>query len=470
MIIDAVMFVFNILMAFADSFWGLPMLLITGFIAVVYTIENRGFQFTHFGYAIRETLGKTMKVQSSCVNERGITSFKALCMALSNTIGVGNIAGVSLAIALGGPGAVFWIWIAGVLGMIIKYGEIVLGCKYHEIDPKTGMYYGGIMWYIEKGLGEKWKWLASIYAVVYILSGINGPGVQVNTLATSVTAYFNIPSMLIGIILSVLIGAVLLGGLKRISEFAGKVVPMMSVMYMVITATIVIIYIRQVPEIILLILRCAVSDCQAVAGGFGGASAAMAIRYGIARGFYSNGAGTGDSPFAHSSVDVSHPSEQGIWGIAEVAVDTLVCTGTALMVLLTGVWQTGESGAPLTASAVSIAFHSEAFGNVFIILMVLFFSLTTAIMSAYYGEVSLKFFTKRNTSIIVYRFIVCLYVVFCTNTVFVERLDIVWRIADFNTIIAMVVSITSLFLLRKDVAECTKEYKEIVKRRKKQHI
>ena len=460
MLIDAVMFVFNILMWIADRFWGLPMLLITGFIAVVYTVMNRGFQFTHFGYAMKETLGRTIKERGSKTGEKGISSFKALCMALSNTIGVGNIAGVSLAIALGGPGAVFWIWIAGVLGMIIKYGEIVLGCKYHEIDPETGMYYGGIMWYIEKGLGENWKWLAAIYAVVYILSGINGPGVQVNTLATSVTAYFDIPSMLIGIAFSILIGAVLLGGLKRISEFAGKVVPLMSTMYLFITMAIVLIYIRQVPDTILMIFRYAVSDCRAVTGGFGGA---MAIRYGIARGFYSNGAGTGDSPFAHSSVDVGHPSEQGIWGIAEVAVDALVCTGTALMVLLTGAWQTGESGAPLTASAVSIAFHSDAFGNIFIILMVLFFSLTTAIMSAYCGEISLKFFTKKKPAIMAYRCIVCLYVIFCTNAVFVERLDIVWRIADFNTIIAMLVSITSLFLLRKDVAECTRGYKEIIK-------
>ena len=139
--------------------------------------------------------------------------------------------------------------------MIIKYGEIVLGCKYHEIDPETGMYYGGIMWYIEKGLGENWKWLAAIYAVVYILSGINGPGVQVNTLATSVTAYFDIPSMLIGIAFSILIGAVLLGGLKRISEFAGKVVPLMSTMYLFITMAIVLIYIRQVPDTILMIFR-----------------------------------------------------------------------------------------------------------------------------------------------------------------------------------------------------------------------
>lgn len=462
---NAVMFVFHILMGIADSFWGLPMLLLTGAIAVIYTVMNRGFQFTHFGYAMKETLGKTIKERGSRTGARGISSFKALCMALSNTIGVGNIAGVSLAIALGGPGAVFWIWVAGVLGMIIKYGEIVLGCKYHEIDPETGMYYGGIMWYIEKGIGKNWKWLAAIYAVVYILSGINGPGVQVNTLATSVTAYFEIPSMLIGVILAGLIGAVLLGGLKRISEFAGKVVPLMSVMYLVITVAIVVIYIRQVPETIGMIFRYAFSDCQAIAGGFGGAGAAMAIRYGIARGFYSNGAGTGDSPFAHSSVDVSHPSEQGIWGIAEVAVDALVCTGTALMVLLTGAWETGQSGAPLTASAVSMAFHSDAFGNIFIILMVLFFSLTTAIMSAYCGEISLKFFTQRKPVIMGYRCIVCLYVIFCTNAVFVERLDIVWRIADFNTIIAMVVSITSLFLLRKDVAECTREYKEIIKQK-----
>ena len=147
---DGVMFLFNLMMAAADWFWGLPMLFLTGFIAVVYTVTNRGFQFTHFFRVMKATFGKMTKEKEPTGKKRGISSFKAMCMALSNTLGVGNIAGVSVAIAMGGPGAVFWLWIAGLLGMIIKYGEITLGCKYREIDSETGMYYGGIMWYIEK--------------------------------------------------------------------------------------------------------------------------------------------------------------------------------------------------------------------------------------------------------------------------------------------------------------------------------
>ena len=461
------MFLFNLMMAAADWFWELPMLFLTGFIAVVYTVTNRGFQFTHFFRVMKATFGKMTKEKEPTGKKRGISSFKAMCMALSNTLGVGNIAGVSVAIAMGGPGAVFWLWIAGLLGMIIKYGEITLGCKYREIDSETGMYYGGIMWYIEKGLGRNWKWMAAVYAVVYVISGINGPGVQVNTLATSITSYFDVPSTMIGIIIAALMAVILIGGIKRISEFAGKVVPLMSVMYLVIVGVIVIINIRAIPETILIIFRYAVSDCDAVAGGFGGATVAMALRYGIARGFYSNGAGVGDSPFAHSAADVSHPSQQGIWGIAEVAVDTVVCTGTALIVLITGAWKSGESWAPLTASAIAEAFHSEAFGNIFIIIMVLFFALTTAVMCAYYGEISVRYFTKKKCVMTVYRIIICLYAVFCTNPFFMERLDIVWRIGDFNSAFAMIISIVTLFLLRKDVAACTVEYKAMTKKKER---
>lgn len=459
---NGIMFLFDLMMAVADWFWGLPMLFLTGFIAIVYTVANRGFQFTYFGHVMKATFGSIAKEKETEKKRTGISSFKAMCMALSNTLGVGNIAGVSVAIAMGGPGAVFWLWIAGLLGMIIKYGEITLGCKYREIDPETGMYCGGIMWYIEKGLGKNWKWMAAIYAVVYVISGINGPGVQVNTLATSITSYFDIPSTLIGVVIAVLMAVILIGGIKRISEFAGKIVPFMSIMYLLIVLVIVLMNLKAIPETIVSIFRYAVTDCKAIAGGFGGASVAMALRYGTARGFYSNGAGVGDSPFAHSAADVAHPSQQGIWGIAEVAVDTLVCTGTALIILVTGAWKSGESGAPLTASAIAKAFGSEAFGNIFIIIMVLFFALTTAVMCAYYGEISVKYFTKKKVAMTIYRIIICLYAVFCTNPFFMEQLDIVWRIGDFNSAFAMVISIFTLFLLRKEVAECTKQYKAMV--------
>lgn len=468
MIMDVIMKVFGVMMAIADWFFGLPMLVLTGGIAIVYTITNRGFQFTHFGYVLKNTIMKSFGKDEGTKSGKGISSFKATCMALSNTLGVGNIAGVSLAIALGGPGAVFWIWMAGLLGMIIKYGEITLGVKYREIDPETGMYRGGIMWYIEKGLGKNWKWMAVIYAIVYIISGINGPAVQVNTLATSVTDYFNVPSVAVGLATVAILMLVLLGELKRISEFAGKVIPLISLSYIFIVIVIIVLNIKALPETIAMILKYAVTDHQAILGGFGGASVSMAIRYGIARGFYSNGAGTGDSPFAHSSADVEHPSQQGIWGIAEVIIDAVVCTGTALIVLVTGAWESGESGAPLTAKAISTAVGSEAFGSIFIMVMVFFFALTTAVMCAYYGEISVRYFTKSKKAMILYRIILCVYAVFCTNPYFVERLDIVWRIGDFNSVFAMTISIVTLWLLRKDVAECTREYKEMIKEQRKQ--
>ena len=347
MIMNVVMKAFDVMMAIADWFFGLPMLVLTISIAVVYTITNRGFQFTHFFFVLKETILKSFGKESAVETGRGITPFKATCMALSNTLGVGNIAGVSLAIALGGPGAVFWIWVAGLLGMIIKYGEITLGAKYREVDPETGMYRGGIIWYIDKGLGKRWKWMAVVYAVIYVISGVNGPAVQVNTLATSVTSYFDVPSMAVGVVTVAMLALVLLGGLNRISKFAEKVIPTMSLTYIFIVIVIIVIHIQDLPATIGMIFKYAVTDCQAGIDGFAGASVGMAIRYGIARGFYSNGAGTGDSTFAHSSADVDHPSKQGIWGITEVVVDAVVCTGTALIVLVTAHGKQGKVALPL---------------------------------------------------------------------------------------------------------------------------
>lgn len=470
MIMDAIMAIFNVMMAIADWFFGWPMLFLTGGVAIIYTIYNRGFQFNYLGFSLKRTLF-IMKSDTEELNnrhKRGVSSFKATCMALSNTLGVGNIAGVSLAISMGGPGAIFWIWIAGFFGTILKYGEIVLGVKYRELDSNSGMYHGGIMWYIEKGLGPRWKWMAVIYALVYLVAGVNGPAVQVNTLATSVTSYDNrIPPMAVGIITVIILAMVLLGGLNRISEFAGRVVPMMSLIYIVVSLTIIVLNFKMLPQTVLMIFKYAFNNTPSIIAGFGGATVATSLRYGIARGFYSNGAGVGDSPFAHSTADVSHPCEQGIWGITEVVVDAIVCTATGLMVLITGAWMSGESGAPLTARAIGTAFGNQNIGSLFIIVMVFFFALTTAVMCAYYGEICITYFTKNQAVLMIYRFIICAYSVFCTNKLFVERLDIVWRIGDFNSAISMIISLTTLLLLRKDVARCTKEYVGSIQKKKR---
>lgn len=455
------MAILNTVIAIGDFLWGMPMLILLCIVAILYTVGNKGFQFVYFGYIMKNTFGKIlMKKRTS---NKGISSFKAMCMALCNTLGVGNIAGVALGIAMGGPGAVFWIWIAGLMGMIIKYGEITLGVKYRDVDPNTGLYQGGIIWYIKKGLGKKWQWIAVAYAFIYTIAMVNAPAVQINTIASSITSYINIPSMAIGVILAFLMVIVLIGGVKRISDFAGIVVPFMSITYIIAAVIVLVMNADQIPGAFGIIFKYAISDAQSIAGGFGGATVALAARHGLARGFYSNGAGTGDAPFAHSSADVDNPSEQGMWGVSEVFIDMIVCTCTALVILVTGAWKTAETGAELTAEAFSINFGSQLFGNLLISIIILFFGFTTALACAYIGELCLQFFTRRRIILQIYRAIICIAAACATNPLLVNRIDILWRVGDFNTAVSIMLSLLVLILLRKDVYTCTTEYKNMIK-------
>lgn len=464
MLFDTILLIMHKLIAIGDFLWGMPMLIFLSVVAVIYTIGTGGFQFTYFTHCMRNTFGTLFRFKANQPSGKGISSFQAMCMALCSTLGVGNIAGVSLAIAFGGPGAVLWIWIAGLLGMIIKYSEITLGVKFREIDPATGMYRGGLMWYVKKGLGRRWKWIAVVYAAVYVVVMINAPAVQINTIASAASAYFNIPPLLVGVVAASLMGLVLLGGLKRLSRFAEKIVPIMSVAYLIVTLVILILYLSEVPKAFGLIFKYAVTDAQAVVGGFGGASVAMAVRHGLARGFYSNGAGTGDSPFAHSSSDVDHPVKQGLWGVSEVVVDNIICTCTALTILVTGAWESGAAGVALIIQAISIAFDSLVFGNIFVITLIIFFAFTTAVMCAYYGEICLRYFTKSKAASNIYRLIICFAAAFATNSVFVSRVDLLWRLGDFNVAVSIMLSLTTLVLLRKEVFASTKEYKQMIKK------
>lgn len=450
----------EILIPVGNFLWGMPLIIMLFGIALVYTIGTRGFQFRYFGYILKNTFGKNIAGQRNTMS--GITSFKAFCTALCNTLGTGNIAGVGIAIALGGPGAVFWIWMASLFAMIVKYGEILLGCKYREVDPETGMYRGSIMLYIEKGLGKSWKWIAICYAFVYMVAGFNGPCMQINTIATTVTSYVNIPPFTIGIAAAIFMGLILLGGMSRLSNVAEKIVPFMAVLYFLGTVFVLIKYYQVIPDTFALIFKSAISDTQAIAGGFGGASVAMAARYGVARGFFSNGAGCGDAAFAHSAADVKEPGDQAIWGISEVFIDGIVCTCTALVILSTGAWTTGKSGAVLTAEGFTRAFESYLGGGIYLSVIIAAFAFTTAVFGAYVGERCLEYFVKNNKLRTVYRIIMCLAAILGTNQVFVSQLEKLWYLADFNSGVVTLLSVIALFLLRKDVFEETKKFEKYI--------
>lgn len=455
---DFLMKIANVIISIGNFLWGVPMLTLLGLLGIILTVGTKGFQFRRFGHIWKNTLGTGNRKQGE--SQKGISSFKAACMALCNTLGTGNIAGVALAIAMGGPGAMFWIWIAMLLGMIIKYGEITMAAKFHELDSDTGLYRGGIMWYIRKGLDKKWHWLASVFCFVYVIVVINAPAVQINTICSSVTGYFDVPSMLVGGILVVAMIIVGYGGLKKVSDFAGNIIPVMAGSYFLVCIIVIVMNIGKLPETFGLIFKYAFSDIKAMAGGFGGATVALAIRHGLCRGFYSSGAGSGDATFAHSSADVKHPVQQGMWGITEVFIDGIVLTCTGLVVLTTGVWESGVSGAPLVAEAIGSAFHSSAFGNIFVIACILLFAFTSAFMCLYYSEVCLKWVTNNNVIKWIYRFVICGWAFFCTNELFVQKVSIIWSIGDFGSVCVMICACFAVFLLRKEIFKTTADYEE----------
>lgn len=463
--LEAVIKVFDVLVDIGNFLWGTPMFVCLTAISIIFTIGTKGFQFTHFVYSIKNTLGK--RFVGVTAKEGTISPFKATCLALCNTLGVGNIVGVSLAVSLGGPGAIFWIWVAGILALSIKYAEITLGVKYREKDPATGMYRGGFIWYVEKGLGKKWKWLSVVYAVVLTVVYINAPAVQVNSAVSAVTNCFpGIPTLLLGTIFALIVFFILNGGLKRVSGFAEAVVPVMAGAYFILTLLVLILNITELPAAFGAIFYHAVTDTKAITGGFGGATVAAALRYGIARGFYSNGAGTGDSPMAHAAADVEHPSQQGMWGITEVVIDVLVCTCTGLAVLVTGTWETGLSGAPLTASAFSAAFHSTTFGNVFVAITIVLFAITTATACGHYGSICLGYLTKSKVIRFLYICVISLWAVFECIPTFVENISFFWSVGDFNVAITIFLNLIALFLLRKDVFQTTEDFRKSISTQK----
>ena len=455
---EMIMNIVNVLISIGNFLWGMPMLIVLLLLSVCLTIGCKGIQFRYFGHILKITLGSMTNQKES---SKSISSFKAACMALCSTLGIGNITGVALAIAMGGPGAMLWIWVAAFLGMIIKYSEISLGVHYREIDPQTGVYRGGVMWYIKKGVDKRWHWLAAVFAGVYLIVVINAPAVQINTMVSSITAYFSIQPMLIGFIMVVLMALVGYSGIRRVSSITEKIIPVMAVAYFVIVFAILFMNVRKLPGTVGLIFKSAVADVEAVAGGFGGATVAMAARHGLCRGFYTNGAGSGDSTFSHSSAEVDHPVQQGVWAITDILVDVLGCTATGLVILITGVWTTGESGAPLAADAISAGCHSEVFGNLFIMISIILFAFASAFMCLYCSELCLRYFTQNRIIVIIYRCVICLWAFFATNETFVSQVSILWSLGDLGSACLMLINLFAVFLLRKRVFALTTDYKKI---------
>jgi AGCS family alanine or glycine:cation symporter len=429
--------------------WGpLIIILIIG-TGTYLSVMTKFFSITKLGYVLKNTLLKMFSKDDK--GEGEVTAFQAVATALAATVGTGNIAGVATAIALGGPGAVFWMWLAAIMGMTTKFAEVVLAVNYREKTP-DGRFVGGPMYYITNGLGKNWKWLAVIFAVFGTFASFGiGCMVQSNSVALSAQSTFGVPVLATGIILAVLTAAVIVGGIKRIGAFTEKLVPFMAALYILGGLWLLIANVSKVPAAFALIFTNAFTGTAAV-GGFTGTVMMQAIRYGVARGIFTNEAGLGSAPIAHAAATTDHPVRQGLWGVFEVFTDTIViCSITALAILVTGVWQSGESGAVLSAMAFDTGL--PGIGRYIVSVGLILFAYSTILGWEYYGERCLEYLFGTKP-IMAYRIIWVVAVIVGA----VGGLTFMWDLADTLNGLMAFPNLVGLLMLSPVVFKLTKEY------------
>ncbi|MDA7599932.1 sodium:alanine symporter family protein, partial [Alphaproteobacteria bacterium] len=369
--------------------WGVPMLVLILGVGLYLTIGLRFLSILKipFGFSL---LWKG-RIPGTAASE--ISPFNALMTSLSATIGTGNIAGVATAIFLGGPGAIFWMWVTALVGMGTKYAEAVCAVRFRQKDSK-GNFVGGPMYYIQNGMGAKWKWLAMVFALFAGIAGFGiGNMVQANSIADALYSNFGVPHMGTGLITAALVGAVLLGGIQRISNVAGKLVPIMALLYVSAGVLVLMLNASEIPAAFGLIFKYAFQP-SAAAGGFAGAAVWMAIRFGVARGVFSNEAGLGSAPIAHAAAQTKGPVSQGLVAMLGTFIDTIiVCSFTALAILSTGVWTSGATGVALTSAAFEATL--PGWGGYLIAISLAIFAFTTILGWSYYSERSLQYLFSR---------------------------------------------------------------------------
>lgn len=380
-----------------------------------------------------------------------ISPFNALMTSLSATIGTGNIAGVATAVFLGGPGALFWMWMTALVGMATKYAEAVCAVKYRELD-EIGNYIGGPMYYIKNGLSSKWYWLAPVFALFGAVAAFGiGNGVQANGVAQVVNQNFGIPAEATAIVLMILTAGVILGGITRIGAVAGKLVPFMAVAYIVAGLLVLLVNIGSITTALELVFTRAFTP-SAAEGGFAGAAVWAAIRFGVARGVFSNEAGLGSAPIAHAAAETAGPVNQGLIAMLGTFIDTIiVCSITGLAIIASGAWTSGQSGAALT----SLAFESSlpGAGGYLITIALSLFAFTTILGWSYYGEKCVEFFFGTK-SLVPYRVLWVIAIYFGATA----ELDLIWLVADTLNAMMAIPNLIALALLSPIVFKLTREY------------
>lgn len=439
----------NILNLMNNLVWGPPLLILLVGTGIYFTVKLGFLQITKLPLAFKYLFSKD---EDQVKGDGDISSFAALCTALSATIGTGNIVGVATAVGTGGPGAILWMWIAAFVGMATKYAEGFLAIKYRECD-ENGQMCGGPMYYIEKGTGN--KLLAKLFAFFGLAVALLGIGTfgQVKSISDAVTKGFNISPQITATVITVLVAAVTLGGIQRISKVAEKIVPFMASLYIIGALLILICYFKEIPEAILLIVSSAFNP-QAALGGAAGITIKTVIQRGIGRGIFSNEAGLGSAPIAAAAAKTKSPVKQGLISMIGTFIDTiLICTMTGLALVLTGAFNSGLEGVAMTTAAFETAFPIAGIGKFIVNIGLIFFAFTTIIGWNYYGEKCLQYLAGIK-SIKLYKIV---FISFVAVGPFLS-LDTVFVIADIVNGLMALPNLVGLIALRKVVISETEEF------------
>ena len=438
--------------ALSQVLWGPAMLLLmTG--TGIFLTWRTGFVQLRKAKDITKTTVDALFVKSSRGSRKNISPLQAVATALSGTIGVGNVVGVATAIAAGGPGAIFWMWVSAFFGMATKYSEVVLAVHFREKDAH-GLYIGGPMYYIEKGLGK--RWLGVAFAALCVLASFGiGNMAQANTIAISLQDTFSLPAWVSGVGVAVLVGIVMVGGIRRIADVTGALVPFMAIFYIVGSCIVIFTHIEAVPDAFGAIVRGAFA-WESAAGGVAGYTIAQAMRFGVARGVFSNEAGLGSAPIAHAAADTDHPVKQGFFGVFEVFVDTIVIsTMTALVLLTSGVPITESNAGLMTANAFSSSFGGV--GGAFVNIAVFFFAIASIIGWSLYGERSLRYICRGGrAAAYVYRVVFIAVIVVGS----VAHIALAWQFSDIFNALMAVPNLIALLALSGVVGALTRSWRK----------
>lgn len=430
-----------------DSFlWGVPLITLLVGTGILLTVRLSLIQVLHLPRAL------SLILHAKNRGAGDISSFKALCVALAATIGTGNIVGVATAVKVGGPGAIFWMWMAAFFGMATKYAEGLLAVKYRTTDAH-GEIAGGPMYYIRRGMGERYRPLAGFFAAATVLVAFFGIGTfpQVNAIVDSVELSFGIPRIGTDLLLTLLIAAITIGGLRSIAEVASRIIPFMAVLYVVISAGVIFVHAGEVPAALALILDSAFTGAAA-AGGFTGATVMMAMQNGIARGVFSNESGLGSAPIAAAAAKTKEPAEQGLISMTGTFIDTIIiCSMTGLVLVLTGTWQGEAAGAAMTGAAFTGVYGSV--GGALLTVSLALFAFTTILGWNYYGERAVIYLAGTR-GVLPYR-IVFILLIACGAFL---KLEAIWILADIVNGLMAIPNLIALLALTSVVVAETKDY------------